>query len=880
MFQKMPKTNFFGRYSLVLFVLLVLMAGTGRASWTPPNADATFPRTLFKVQELPALRAHLTTQPAHDLVTQLWSSVLSYAPGSGPFLVDGHRRRAAFNAKNCAFFLLLDRKPGTTGLDTLTPSDRDFLLNRAIFLLNNQNTNIESFPDTGPYLWRSNEIINNAIAYDLLKGAQVPDSLLTTGRGLLMEMAGNLYGEVKFNLFNLGFFGLHPDNHALRTCGALGLAGIVLSDETPPSGDEDPSKWFQTALYQIDNVLWRDGDRQSTAGVIGGYSEGPHYLRFGMKHVLPFFHSLHNYLPDTTFSVEFSGDTRSVQHPWHDTNYDLLFEWVPRIQMPDGRSPALEDCFVATAYEDLAIMERPEWCIDVDYSRWAKVQPGTMWKMLRHSSDDMIADYLASRTYDAPDTFPHFQALNESGNLVFRSGWDSAATYLHFTAKNGKARTSAQGHNQGDATSFILFSHRELLALDPGYLKWDRRTEVGEPGHHNLILVDNDGPANGQIANAGGADAFLDLPIDLPGWDFSQVRSNYEGAEVRRWPLMVRKQYFILGDDVTSSSNHAYKWQLHGYGLENGDSLTGWFTEEMGKGATWTRNDAHLKVTLTAKDMAPTLSKATQKHEWAYDTSQNHTALYGELTNTADARFLSVLFPYSTDTPTVELFSNPGALYVETDAGTDLVTVSGSAPATQLGFAGDVTSDGKMAVLSFDTAQQWSGFFLHEGSNLYYGGNPVAFLGQTSTTALERIDAETYRGYISTGGTLEISGLPFWPQSVNGIPVSGFTYYPGSGRLEIQFAGGGYFSIHEDVVVGTAAPQPEWQVYPNPARGLVHVVGAAGKLRLVDVQGRTLREWENGAGEALLDVSDLGRGLYLLVWEGNGRRQTKRLVLE
>lgn len=879
----MHKTNFlFSR--IVLFLALSISTwGLLPAQWTPANADASFPRTLLKVQELPALRAHLETQPAHDLTTRLWNSVQAYNPGNGNFVVNGARRKAAFNAKNCAFFLLLDRKPVANGLDTLSASERDFLRDRAVFLLDHQNTDVESFPDIGNYLWRSNEIINNAIAYDLLKGAQVPDSLLASGRDLLQDMAGSLYGEVRLNFLNLGFFGLHVDNHSLRTAGALAMAGLVLSDHSG-SGNENPEDWFKLGLYQIDNVFWRDGQRQSNTGEIAGYSEGPHYLRFGMKHVLPFFHSLHNFLPDTTLSGSFGGDTRQIRHPWYDPNYEYVFEWVARIKMPDGRSPALEDAFVATAYEELAIMERPEWCPKVDYGRWAQVQPGSLWDQLHHSSDDVTADYLASRTYDAPDTFPLLQTLPESGNLVFRSGWDSSATYMHFTAKNGLARTAAQGHNQGDASSFILFGNRELLALDPGYLKWDRRSEVGEPEHHNLILVDGNGPANGQIANPGGADAFIEQPIDLLSLDYSEVRTSYAGADITRKPLMVRRNYFLLGDEIAASSAHSYRWQLHGYGLENGDSLTGYFEldaiEDMG---TWTRNDAHLSALVVAEGGLDQLQTATNGHEWAYDSLQEHTTLLADLSNRSNAHYLTALLPYASDTPEVASLGAGGALYVRQGGFTDFATVDGIASASQLGYPGDLLSSGKMAFISLDANDETASYFFQDGDSLHFGGNTVARSQMVQTLALERLDAKNYRGYLSEGGSVEFHDIGFVPQSVNGIPVQSFNYDANQDILTVQFGGGGYFFIHEDFIVGVnPSPSSKLYAYPNPTKDLIHieVPESDGELFVHDVMGRMLFHEAMASHNFSLDFSAWEKGVYFLSWKKNGRALQERIVVQ
>ena len=50
----------------------------------------------------------------------------------------------------------------------------------------------------------------------------------------------------------------------------------------------------------------------------------------------------------------------------------------------------------------------------------------------------------------------------------------------------------------------MLHAQGQLLALDPGYLSYERRAEVGQATNHNLVLVDGAGPALG-TPGAGSA---------------------------------------------------------------------------------------------------------------------------------------------------------------------------------------------------------------------------------------------------------------------------------------------------------------------------------------------------------------------------------------
>lgn len=872
------------RFAFFLFLLLPFLS-QAQGAWTPANGDASFPRTLCKTQEIPAILNHIQQAENFGLFTALWNDLLSYNPGAGNFVSDGARRNAARRAKNAAFFLLIDRKPDNGALVSLSPSDKVYLQDRAIFLLEHINTAVAQFPNLGGYLWRSNEITNNVIAYDLLKGAGVPDSLLTTSKDLLIEYCGNLHGEIEFNFLNLGFFGLHVDNHALRTCGALGLAAVVLSDESNSDSDRQPWKWFETSLYNIDNVLWQSPVRQSEENMLGGYSEGPHYLRFGMKHVLPFFHALGNFVPDTTFNVSFNGDPRNVDHPWHDDNYDRLFEWIARIRMPDGRSPSLEDCFVATAWEELAIWEKPEYCPKVDYSRWHPIQPNSLWEMLHHSSDDVVADYLCSMTSDQTQEFDLLQVLPNSGNVVFRSGWDSTATYLHFSAKNGLARSSAQGHNQADASSFMLSAHGEILALDAGYLKWDRRDEVGKAENHSMVLVDGSGPATGSIANANGADAYAENDFDLRDLDYAEVRTAYQGTDIVRKALMLRRNHFLLADQMSSGQSHTYRWQLHGYGLENGDSLTGYFDWDGANGrGLYRKNDALLEVVTVADGGNVTYSRATADHEWRYDSLQQHTAFYADVAG-SNAAFLSAMVPYATDTPMVSILGNPsdGAVVVQAGGYTDVATVSGMAAASSVGLVGDLVSDGGVAVYSVDQNGDFAHFFMENGSEMTLGNGDVCSTSVAMDLALEVRDSAMYTGFASTAGTVWLPGLEFEPLSVNGLHVSSWQYDIPSQTLVIVMDDEGYFNIHEGVVIGVEEEmEGEMKIWPVPAQDVLKVAldEAQGRLLVIDALGRTARSVNVNTMETQINVQSLRPGIYGLIWVlPDGRRHSRKFLV-
>jgi hypothetical protein len=856
--------------SVMIGVVYLLAAPVyGQGAWNPSNADYSYPRTLLKLQEVPSAQVWLLQPDILALYQRLYARVLAFNPGN--MNDTGNRRGAAFAAKDAAFIYLLDRKPIAGGLDTLTGQEASYMRNKALSLLGIMNTAVETYPDFENYLWRSNELTNNLIAYDLLKGAGVGDSLLAAAKGKLQEYAGNLHAEVAFDFLNLGFYSLHVDNHALRSSGALGLAAVVLNDATSTSADERPTNWLSAGLYNIDNVFWRDaGNAQSIPGVLAGYAEGPHYLRFGMKHVLPFFHALHNFIPDTTLTVTFDGNTRNVRHPWHDPNYQLIYEWILRIRLPDGRFPALEDSFTDVCYPDLAVLENPGYLVQPDFTRFNPSQTSDMWEQLNHSSDDVVADYIASMTPAQPQNYSELQALTESGNLVFRSGWDLNATYVHFTAKNGLMRTSAKGHNHADASSFSLMSRNQLLALDPGYLRWDRRLEVAQAANHNLILVDGVGPATASTGIPGDADAFIEDVFDLEHLDYAEVRTAYNGADIVRRPVFMHKDYLILSDQCWDGSSRNYDWRLHAHGLEGGDSTSGYFSfDPVRQRGTWRKNGVNLAATVTARGGITGISRQTNHHELRYDSIEDHTTLVVNKSGN-QANFLSILLPHESDSSDVELLCAPqcGSLKLSRNGYIDIASTESLVSAPANGLAGDLGLDAVFGVYSQRSNGDFAQLLLGQGSSMTLGIDTLAALNPTMDAAYAMLDSAHGEGFMSLAGTFRLFHPFFVPGTVLG--VQSWTFDPLTEMLELRIANPGKFQVLEEVIIGLGPSLGErmLEVWPLPAGASVNVrAPGKGQLEWLDMNGRILQDWDWQEEVGTIQLEGGGTGILRFISE-------------
>ncbi len=782
---------------LFLIVLFLLVSSALHAQWRQGGGD--FPRTLLVRQEIPEVRARLSDPTIRYLYNGIYQSALSNIPSDNS--TSNARRNRGGIAKNAAFVLLIDRKPDGAALVALTDSERIGLTAKIIGLLEAINIEITPISLTNPsgyddWQWRSKEMIDFLSALDLTLGTDdVEQSRLDSSRHILQRYAGNLYREATRSIIGFTFFGLVKNNHALMTSGALGVAALVLDSMTSSDAAERPANWFAAALWNIDNILWRDAARQSEPGVRAGYAEGPYYLRYAALNLFPFFRTLRNVLPDTTLNVEFNAVRRTIRHPWFDPNYALLYEWPRLIRSPDGRLPALGDTYIDAGFPELALVGR-DWPMNGGASVLADQLTSTV---------DLRANFIAAGATTLDSSASLVESLPEAGDLLFRSSWDSSATYMHLAGQHGLRRTSGAGHSQADETSFIIQRGNELLALDPGYVKYTRRSEVGKATDHNMILVDGTGPAIGSPGAPGGADAWIERTFSLPGISFGVVRTEYSGVKIERNVISRDADRFYLGDFITSSSAHDYTWQLHGNGRMGGDLLSGIFTQKFDRGeGEWKRPGASLRARVIARGGTQRYADATGTHEFRYDSVGSHTTMLVEERGRVSTEFLAALLPQlEPRSEEIDLRSSydGDVSRMITRRGSSIEMIATSADTldrTVLAMGDDfprgVASDGRMTFLAIDTAMGATTIAtITNGTRLSLNDVEILSSSQRTDLAVVRLDTG-YIGYAGTKGTIRVS-IAGRPRNVWGDGVESWSYDEGRGMVDIIMGKASQFVI-------------------------------------------------------------------------------------
>lgn len=821
-----------------------------------------------------------------ELYRGVWQSAQSPIPSDNAS--SSVRRVRAGLAKNIAFVLLLDRMPSGSGFQPVTPALHATLAGRALQLLNELKVDVPPLSVATPtayddWQWRSKELIDMLCAYDLLMGTSVPRSLLATAQIRLQEFAANLHHESTKSILGLTFFGVVKNNHALMTAGALGTAAVVLNNATSSNPDAHPIAWISTALWNSDNVLWRDMARQSEPGVVAGYAEGPHYFRYAFLNLLPFFRALGNFLPDTTLDASFNGIHRSIRHPFHDIDYDQLYRWAASIRLPDGTLPPLDDTFIDDGFPELAIAGKPEfvWPITGGVARLAAQLNSTV---------DMRANFIAAGIEPSQPTLPPMVALPESGNLVLRSGWDSAATYLHISAEHGRAMTSGAGHNQADDGSFMLFSHGEHLALDPGYLKYDRRGEVGNAANHNMILVDGRGPAIGSPGLPGGANSYLRQAASLPGLMYGLVETAYEGATIQRHAFLLGGGYVLLADAVSSATPHRFTWQLHGNGLMGGDNATGLFTEDFGNNmGRWQKNGVELLAYVTGRGDSVTLQSSVGVHELRYDSAAHHTVMLATSKQTISTEFLAACIPQKVSAPNLVFASEAtpdGVTVLKVAAGSqrDLLltapdTTYREYPASLTELPSPIRCDATVVVATTN-AIGLQGYLMRAGTEFQHGNRTLmASFGNRMTMAVVR-GRDAYHCYASDSGTVVV--LPDEEATVRdvvGDGVAGWQYQWGAGTVVVRLSRGSTFVIQLDRQSSGVSKEE------GATSGVMKIVGSTGYLPLptLDHSGATItllnligevagvqQATPTGDGYVSVELSAIPSGAYYAVLRQRG----------
>ncbi|MEI6456041.1 MAG: heparinase II/III family protein [bacterium] len=879
----------------VAYAFLFAATVSAQGSWDPPGADPSYPRILLDSVSVPVIRETLSDPEILALYRSIWLSAGNPVPAGDS--TDGDRFSRSLIAREAAFAVLMDRKYDNGNIVPMTPSERDSLAGKSRWLLENLNPSVgyqQGWVFYQEWQMRSKELINYLVAWDLLRGAGYTDESLQKAKDSVTRFTANLYHRAmdvyQVLIFHLRFFTFQFNNHSIMTASALGLAAILFNDSGDPDPEKQPLNWINAGLWNLDNTLWVENGiypRVSEPDTIAGYAEGPGYFSYAFQNAFPFIRAMGNFLPDGEYPVTFGGVIRQVRNPWIDPRYDRIYEWMNRIRMPNGSLPAIHDSPVGFGTTITALSGKSEFNIP---------------NPLVTPDDPFIrTQYIAGNVPHGNFTDSLFQPLPAAGSLVFRSSWDTTAIYMHLIGKHGIALSGAKSHHQGDAGSFSLFAHGQLLALDPGYPGATQSEYVNKPENHSLILVNGNGPNPpiGEFVNTTTNTAYIQNYFTTPFLDYGEVATSYYGAQMTRKVLFVRKKYFFITDFISSTQANTYTFQLHGNGLEGASPTDpeGQFVPLFGgHSATWKRDSVTLHAKMLISGGNDSLYTKTDSMATGYGTYRRYTKLMVSNAEPMDsAFFVTTLFPEKNETPSIN--GSIGLKHVWTwVTGFDYADVIFcqqeqnwiEIPVSYSGLPEITAGNGKVNIFSLGPGNEIETAFIENGDSLTYGNQTFISCSKAMNVAFEKINDTRYAGYVSDTGIVALfSNIPL--RVVQG-GISQITYDQPKKLNYLSFSSPGNFILEPSNGIGEPVPVPDVAVMPNPSADGHFIVeiraGSSGRVRLSvsDLSGKKLVRFSHpvSSGKTIVqvDLSDFPPGIFLLeVSSERGSRVMKMVRL-
>ncbi len=598
-------------FTALLILTFALPASAQLGTW---KADQTHrPRLLWEAGEWSTILSRLAREPYITLYNRVKSSS-NGTPAAKPQYYNPSREYGAANiAKNAAFVWAVEGDTAKAEKAALILEDMPVEFN---------------WPDVSTLFWLLDYDIHTAeamqgylAAFDILAGTgylnptreqAIHDHLET-----LCINAWNFY-YVDWYLYR---HVLNFANHFTKLATAFGTAAITLND-SPYALD-----WINQAMawgiYKFYHFTVTDE---------GAYTEGPGYWVYTQVNVVPFFLQYDKFTggEDATFKKrkcniigkDCTYEDVFVENPMDDPRLEALARWTVDIRLPNGMNPPFDD---SNSYANFNGLFAGAWA-DAELAwDWAErpVNPLSS-KYCSDIAVDLICIYDDTITPAEPTHGPSV-VFDEDGYAIFRTDWGEDAFYAMFLAEAGKAQRFGMGHEPADTLSFMFYAHGQLLAIDPGYIKWGEHYKVRYGIDHNVVAIDGSGPPANTTLSIGGIDG------DIRQWntqgspEFVIGSTRYSKTDWTRG-LFFYGDYILVGDYLDSDKERTFEFLLHGHG--GGDS-GGTFGYVPG-GVQWEINGVTLDLVLTGSESI-TESNYLDYHGWTWNQSYQHEVFAGAM---------------------------------------------------------------------------------------------------------------------------------------------------------------------------------------------------------------------------------------------------------
>ncbi len=652
--------------ALVFGGLIVGHTTTPAVAAPEPSLDHARPRILGAGTDLGVIRARLDREPYRTIFGRLDF----HAHESNGIAPDDHtigsERIKTKTTKDLAYEYALDRTmvngaivpfPSAAARTAAGDAVRDHLLT---MYTRSRLAVPPPLGGTDRDINTSEELLQYATAYDTMIGAGYDFGAGDASiRANLTDLAAELYRNYTVPGTANNSALVLPNNHRSKSAAALGVAALALFDTPPPEGtpptdERAPAAWLAFALDQVDIV-----QRWTFVAPGGGYGEGPYYERYAGQNLLPFTRAWDHVRGNRPWNI----GPRTIPDLWRQPVYRATQRWMLDMTLPDGGLAPIDDGNIDfTYYFGLAPVDPA----DAPAFVWRWAHSPTPYDT--DGSVDLSADALANFDDAIAPAEPSGSPTrldDESGTAVFRSDWSRDAVQVVAVGEHGAAmelgrdrdglgQVAGAAHEQPDTASYLMHAYGERLLLDPGYLTYEQRGLVGKAPDHNMILVNNKGPADPFLSSIFWVNDRAGLPPDLDGqatitgmsdtasWDRAQVTSAYAGAKFQRRFEFVDNRYLVTFDAVTATPGDQLTWVTHG----NGGGTSGGTFTPTATGGRWEHGTARVDTGLATSGGPLALTTRTTNHEGASRVLTTHTALDATAAATAPAtRSVAIAYP-------------------------------------------------------------------------------------------------------------------------------------------------------------------------------------------------------------------------------------------
>ncbi len=591
----------------ILSVLFILPVTSNSAQRVAVTASG-HPSLLCSATDLPKILARLGRKPYENW----WASAIQVAKPE-PIKrnqVDDQQMENARRARHAAFCYLI------TGDEAFA----EIALDR----LNGLPKMEPSQMDGKSHLKLAQTGRDYAEAYDILLPwlqATHPDEL-----GAITEKLRYIGWELRE--FGPNWYGVHKNNHGIRQFSGLGLVAMALRDD--PAYADEASTWLDYAIsHCLDHLRYQICDP-----VEGGFAEGFGYFEYSGEIMWDFFYALKNV---------------TGRDLWGESDIRALHIYAARAQMPTGCRPMFDDAsygyfplqLFCDAYPDIAGLfagryraRQAAW--DAGYGELkndgSRIGPSDDYIMSIIHYDDSVKP--------VDPQYASLEVLEKAGDAVFRAGDGPEAIYLNMRIEDARATFNGGGHDQADGLSFFLQAYGEDLMLDPGYIKWEERDKVAPSENHNMVTVDNTGPAHlpGNLQIEGF--------VEVTDWGmepnpYVEARTGYRGALFTRSIEFVDDKFFIVRDTATSDKSRTFTLNLHGH---NNPDAAGSFLMK-GHTATWVYGRGKVACFVIAEPTPTSWRVEKDENSFAYGEWTEHNVLRVDV-SAKSAKFITVVVPF------------------------------------------------------------------------------------------------------------------------------------------------------------------------------------------------------------------------------------------